>query len=298
MYSINGGADYQADTFFVDLTGGDYSLIVSDMNACATAVVDTTIYMPEEIIFGYAVTQPECFGEIGSIVFETPTGGTGGYMYSIMETPDFSAVMEYSDRDAGNYTLQVMDDSMCTSTAIDTSIMDAPDALIVDSIQTMHITSDGDGYFNVFGSGGSGDLTFTLHHPDGTTDGGDVNMFVLDTTYNSGDYWIVITDNVCSVEISTDTVNILKTVGIQTHDLQSALIYPNPTAGEITIQMLYQEAECTIEVLSLAGQVVDTRKAFTSGGELNEVLDLGHLAKGMYMIRIDGRMLRSGVVLH
>jgi hypothetical protein len=107
-------------------------------------------------------------------------------------------------------------------------------------------------------------------------------------------YSVKVMDNNGCEAASVESFN----TSLHNYFAMNALIYPNPTAGEITVQMLYQEAECTIEVLSLAGQVVDTRKAFTSGGELNEVMDLGHLAKGMYMIRIDGRMLKSGVILH
>ena len=56
-------------------------------------------------------------------------------------------------------------------------------------------------------------------------------------------------------------------------------------------------SECHIEVLSLTGQIVSSRTAFTNGGELNEVMDLSHVASGMYMLRVNGQTLRSGIIV-
>ena len=77
-----------------------------------------------------------------------------------------------------------------------------------------------------------------------------------------------------------------------------ALVYPNPTSGQITVKMQYNKPSCLIEVLSLTGQVVSSRKAYTNGNELYEVIDLGHLANGMYMLKIDGMALKSGIVVN
>jgi len=61
--------------------------------------------------------------------------------------------------------------------------------------------------------------------------------------------------------------------------------------------MAYDKPECLLEVLSLTGQIVSSRKAFTNGGELFEVMDLGHVASGMYMLRVNGQTLKSGIIV-
>ena len=66
----------------------------------------------------------------------------------------------------------------------------------------------------------------------------------------------------------------------------------------ITLELPYEAPECTLEVLSLTGQVIMSRKAFTNGGLLKETIDVSGLSKGMYIIRVDGQSLRSGVVVN
>jgi hypothetical protein len=66
----------------------------------------------------------------------------------------------------------------------------------------------------------------------------------------------------------------------------------------VTLELPYAEPECTLEVLSLTGQVVMSRKAHISGGLLKETIDVSGLSKGMYLIRVDGQSLRSGIVVN
>ena len=75
-------------------------------------------------------------------------------------------------------------------------------------------------------------------------------------------------------------------------------MYPNPSSGVITLEMPFEGPEATLEVLSLTGQVMLSRQAFSNGGMINETIDLSELSKGMYMIRVDGQSLNSGVVLN
>jgi hypothetical protein len=231
-----------------------------------------------------------CFGEMGSIIFDVPTGGTGSYLFSIAAVPDFSTEMTYNDLSPGSYSLQVQDESGCISSIVDTSLVEPP-ALQIDTTMFGGIAEAKDGFLEVVVSGGTEPHTFTLMPGAVSQDSGRFEF----ADGEAGTYRIDVTDdNDCSVS-SADIY--IWGLGIDNRTTLNALVYPNPTSGEITIKMLYPEQELTIEVLSLTGQVVDSRKAYTSGGELNEVMDLGHLAKGMYMIRIDGRMLKSGVVL-
>ena len=74
-------------------------------------------------------------------------------------------------------------------------------------------------------------------------------------------------------------------------------VYPNPSSNLVNVEMQLDAAEVSIEVVSLMGQIVMRKEAFTSGGELRETLDVSDLAKGMYMLRVNGQTLKSSVVV-
>ncbi len=61
--------------------------------------------------------------------------------------------------------------------------------------------------------------------------------------------------------------------------------------------MSTEASQNTLEVMSMTGQVLISTMVYPSGGQLKETLHLGDLAKGMYMLRVDGKMLRSAIVL-
>ncbi len=119
------------------------------------------------------------------------------------------------------------------------------------------------------------------------------------TITENGVYWVAINDSHSCGPLFTDTVTFSdSTNAIQEYNLIDALVYPNPTNGQITVTMNYEKPNCLIEVLSLTGQVVKSHKAYTNGNRLHEVIDLSHLSSGMYMIKIDGMALKSGIVVN
>jgi len=82
---------------------------------------------------------------------------------------------------------------------------------------------------------------------------------------------------------TTDSVS----VGIETYNWQQSVsIFPNPSEGKFRLQLLTNnQQEVNFEVINMVGNQVYTSQ-FTSYGLLNESLDLSHLAKGVYMLRI------------
>ncbi len=292
VYSIDGGANYQADTFFLALTGGDYHLIVSDLNACASAVIDTTIYQPDKIEFNHAYSDTLCYGETGDILFSNPTGGSGSYTFSIDATL-FLADTAFLGVNAGNYQLMAMDDNLCSSDTVQVEIV-VPDSFRIVSIDSVDITTAADGQIDVVVEGGAEPYVFTLL-PDNTSQATGNFTFAAGS---GGIYQVEVNDDNNCGPILTDSIEIADYTGIKGLTLLDAKIYPNPTSGQITVVMRYDKIECTMEVLSLTGQVVQSRRVHTNGGELRETVELGDLSKGMYMLRVDGHTLRSGIVLN
>ena len=88
------------------------------------------------------------------------------------------------------------------------------------------------------------------------------------------------------------------TVSIEENDLLSAKIFPNPSSGRFTLQISLDTEECIVEFLSITGQIVKSQKAFSKGGILYESFDATDLSKGVYMLRVNGSTLRSGIVIY
>lgn len=80
-------------------------------------------------------------------------------------------------------------------------------------------------------------------------------------------------------------------------DIIDGSIYPNPTSNLITIEFQTDLPELALEVISLNGAKVLSQQVRSTGGMVKEILDLSGLAKGTYLIRADGKVLDSPVIL-
>ena len=87
------------------LTAGTYTVTVKDANGCI-ATKPITIAAPSAISFTATPTQPKCFGEKGSVILSTPTGGTGAINFNATATSGLSA---------GDYTYTATDANGCTA---------------------------------------------------------------------------------------------------------------------------------------------------------------------------------------
>ena len=109
----------------------------------------------------------------------------------------------------------------------------------------------------------------------------------------NGKYWVSVTNEfgctAVSEEMDIDDVGIA-----ETHCNASLLrVYPNPTSNQLKIknEELREKAEYTI--YSIVGQVVMVGKNLSVCPENNEiVLDVSHLASGMYFLKIDGKTVK------
>ncbi len=119
--SVSGGEEpyaYQWDNGetsqdLTNVTAGTYSVVIADSNNC-TATASFEVTEPDEIVFGFDVSEVSCKdnddGEIQAYV----SGGTSPYTYS---WDNGEATSLITDLDGGVYTLTVTDDSLCTGQA-------------------------------------------------------------------------------------------------------------------------------------------------------------------------------------
>jgi hypothetical protein len=79
------------------------------------------------------------------------------------------------------------------------------------------------------------------------------------------------------------TVGDVGIVPIPTNQLQ---IYPNPTTGQLRISNYELRDDTVIELFDVVG------KCYVSRVTCNEIIDISHLANGMYFLKIDGKVFK------
>ena len=131
-YSITGSAGtYQNSNVYSGLTGGTYNLAVKDANGCI-ATGTATLTDPAAVTFTFTKTDITCFGlNNGSIVFNTTTGGSSPYTYSITGTGGtFQVSNSFTGLTAGLKSLVAKDANGCNS-AVTSSTVVEPAILVV-----------------------------------------------------------------------------------------------------------------------------------------------------------------------
>ena len=113
-YSMNGGT-YQTNNVFTNLTTGNYTFTVKDVNGCTAT---TTVFVPasgSSISVVTAASDPTCGKSNGSISVGA-SGGVAPYTYS-MNNGAYQVANVFSSLTAGTYTFNVKDANGCTGTA-------------------------------------------------------------------------------------------------------------------------------------------------------------------------------------
>ena len=132
MYSITGAmGTYQVSNVFTGLAANTYNLAVKDANNCI--VTGTTIItQPSAVTFTFTKTDITCNGAgNGSIVFNTTSGGTSPYTYSITGTMGtFTGSTNYMGLSANTYNLVAKDNLGCNSMIQSTTVVE-PAAIVV-----------------------------------------------------------------------------------------------------------------------------------------------------------------------
>jgi hypothetical protein len=109
--------------------------------------------------------------------------------------------------------------------------------------------------------------------------GASVNVTLpVDVTYN---YAVVGTDANGCKDTANVTVVANKCTGISEQNSIKTSVYPNPTSGELTIELGTADGQ-KVEVTDVAGRLL-LSKSF-SGQKVN--VDLSHFASGVYYIKV------------
>jgi hypothetical protein len=148
----NGSIDEDIDS----LPAGTYTLVITDDNLCT----DTNTYIVNEplaLVLGSDLTDATCFGDNDGIIDLTPAGGVAPYSY---QWSNDSTTQDLDSLIAGDYTLVLTDDNLCTAEV--TLTINEPLAPISVTADSSNISCFGgnDGFIDITVAGGNGSYSY------------------------------------------------------------------------------------------------------------------------------------------
>lgn len=176
------------------LSGGTYTVTVTDLNGC-TALQSVTIAEPAELVASATeTTQVLCNGGSTGQATAGQTGGTTPFTY-LWSDPNGQSSMVLTGVPAGTYTVTVTDANFCTSTASVT--VTEPNALTGSVTIDNNVSCNGgsDASVTANPSGGTGPYAYQWNDPSNQTNQTAINLA-------AGTYVVTITDaNGCTATV-------------------------------------------------------------------------------------------------
>ena len=234
QYSID-GVNYYSIKEFNNLSSGDYSISVQDINGCTLNGGDLKLTAPSpiaaaETLSNYNGVQISCNGALDGSITLSNTGGTGTYTYSWSSGQDTQSI---SGLGAGSYTVTITDTNSCTKkfTYELTEPFAVSENVVVSDFNGSNISCNGagDGAIDLAVSGGTTPYTY-LWSTGATTQ--DISSI------GSGIYSILITDaNNCSKTISNIEITEPDALSVAVGSSINIACFGNAT-GQVTLSAL------------------------------------------------------------
>lgn len=200
-YSIDNGNTYQGTGNFIDLSQGDYTIIIRDANNCFDTTNTITIDEPTELQLDSINYSPIlCSGESNGQIQIYVSGGTPQYTYSVDNANTFQSNNTFNNLGDGTYYVVVMDDNRCIVYG-DTIQFINPPAFTVDVVGTdLLCNDDNSGKAVATANGGTQPYTYSWNTTPAQT---------TDTAFNlsAGNYQITVIDSNNCEAINTITIN-------------------------------------------------------------------------------------------
>ena len=257
-YSDNNLVSFQASNIFDNLGPGSITISVIDQNSC-TNQITAIINEPSLITGSVSTTDASCYDACDGTATATVVGGTAPYSQSYLGNNPSSLC-------AGLYNLIITDNNGCQSTVSFT--IGEPNPVTV----------------NVWQDGGtlmaeSGFISYQWLDENGNLiSGANSSTF---TPLSSGNYFVQVTDsNGCS---GTSVAIYFEGTTSVDDILNSIILYPNPTSGEIFISTSEQAEK--VSILNLSGlNMLEISLDDISSRKIK--LDLHDYSKGIYFVKI------------
>jgi len=236
------------------------------------------IYVSDVPVTAISSSASPCESGCNGVIQPTTTGGTGPYSYSINNNT--CTTMPCKGLCPNLYTL-ITTDSLGCSTSNVFSIGNSGSALLTTFSYThASCATCTDGAIQVLATGGLAPYTFSWSSGSSTTQ--------VNDTLAPGCYTVTIKD---AGGCRTSRQICLSVTGISMYSENPLNIYPNPSSGQLNIEM---EGIYTIRVFNHLGQLILDSKVV----DHLIVLDLTGYADGMYYIEaIQGNNRQVGKII-
>ena len=261
-----------------------YGVVIKDANDCQLEEVSFTMRQPtvplsvemqdnsqvNNFCYGY---DSASFGVIGS-------GGWGLYEYSIDTGKTYQSSTIFEFLPAGSYGVLIKDAGNCVRAIQNPIVITEPEELIIDyaNVNGMDIT--------VLADGGTQPYTFYL-------EGGQPQATGEYTVALDGNYTVSVADVNKCIPVA-DTTLAVGTDAINESKIGTVSIYPNPTNGLFTIELPDYNAQL-IELYNAQGRKV--KVVAVENYARNIKLDMSNEAAGVYLIKVDGVILRNRLLI-
>ena len=258
------------DTLLTVVEGGDYTVVITSLNGCQSAVSDaiTVVVDASPAVPVLSSTEPTTFcSGGGSTLLAVADAGEYAWFLNGTEIPGANS-LQLSVFEEGDYSMTVTSANGCSATSATTVVVVNP--LPTAPVITMSFDSllaSGTGMFQWFLNG----LPIT----------GAMDAWWIPTA--DGTYTVRIVDTNGCMNTSEGFVFLTTSIpALRTPTLQ---VMPNPSNGSFTIQVPNAGGRA-FEIMDATGKCVLTG----SLTDTRTVVDLGHAQSGVYFLR----MLQSG----
>ena len=276
----------------INLSAGTYTLSLMDINGCFEDTT-VTVFEPQPLIFTNVTSDSiSCYGGSDGLAFASAIGGTGSIMYIWDSTAGNQTTDTATNLSAGIYNLSVMDANGCfddtTITVGEPNLITGSELLFVcDSLLwNGNLLSSSGIYVDTLQSVNSCDSVATLdltvsdllfsidtsqqnlvaNISGGTApysyewSTGDTSDFISPSI--NGQYWLIVYDaDLCSGDTVFFDVIYLPNVGIIDNGKSIIVnVYPNPTFGNVNIELAKQQSEVQIALYDMYGKLVYLNK--------------------------------------
>jgi len=215
IYSIDGGATFQASGTFGSLSVGSYTVKVKDANGCTVNQV-VTITEPA-ILLGATITSQtnvSCKGGATGSVTVAGTGGTAVYQYSKNGGTTYQATGTFGALMAGVYTIRVKDANGCTfdqpititepALALGSSIV-AQSNVLCKGGATGSVTISGTGGTTAYQYSKNGGTTYKASGTFGTLGAGVYTIRVKDANNCTFDQPVTISEPAVALNVTSSS---------------------------------------------------------------------------------------------
>lgn len=164
-YSINGGVDFVSTNIFPNLPADTYQTVVRDASGCTGFGEEHVITQPDPIQIGpYSqVDISSCYNALEGEISIRGSGGSGAFSYTL-DGSTTNTTGEFRNLAAGSHQIAIEDGNGCS---LDTTVVIlAPDAIVITDLNITHVEGcfgDASGVVAASGSGGSGDISYSLN---------------------------------------------------------------------------------------------------------------------------------------